>query len=372
MATCEKCGRALDDEYAKEWHWCTECRAKAGSAPFGNCEICGKALYENEKGGICSTCLQNAEELYESERAAFLPEEKHRTNSGKGCAVILAVGLLAIIIFACLSAALPRGAHENSTTSTPASSAASNAAPSKSVYEIERDADFDDARSYTMDAIRAVASRPESVNISDHNKNKFRGGGVFFHDYGQVTFTDSAGSERDEPYEHTYVTNGNDYVSCYLKIGDTVMYDYTNFIDPDTGIIISASYSIDGRSFGEPIIEGKISSSKDWSPISPKNDGKIPEEKYSKIKYDVEIAFIQDVQELVPTITGKMKFDYQSYKFLDMGDNVLAVSIDFTSENAFGVELKYTATAAYDYDDENYTITLMTLGVDDQVYYPAS
>ena len=109
-----------------------------------------------------------------------------------------------------------------------------------------------------------------------------------------------------------------------------------------------------------------------WSPISPKNDGKIPEEKYSKIKYDVEIAFIQDVQELVPTITGKMKFDYQSYKFLDMGDNVLAVSIDFTSENAFGVELKYTATAAYDYDDENYTITLMTLGVDDQVYYPAS
>ena len=159
MATCEKCGRALDDEYAKEWHWCTECRAEAGSAPFGNCEICGKALYENEKGGICSTCLQNAEELYESERAAFLPEEKHRTNSGKGCAVILAVGLLAIIIFACLSAALPRGAHENSTTSTPASSATSNAAPSKSVYEIERDADFDDARSYTMDAIRAVSSR---------------------------------------------------------------------------------------------------------------------------------------------------------------------------------------------------------------------
>ena len=78
-----------------------------------------------------------------------------------------------------------------------------------------------------------------------------------------------------------------------------------------------------------------------------------------------------NVQELVSTVTGKMDFDYQSFQFLDAGDNVIVVSIDFTSKNVLGVDLKYTAKAAYDYNPADNSATLMFLGVDDQVYYLA-
>lgn len=78
-----------------------------------------------------------------------------------------------------------------------------------------------------------------------------------------------------------------------------------------------------------------------------------------------------NVQELVSTVTGKMDFDYQSFQFVEAGDNVIAVSIDFTSKNVLGVDLKYTAKAAYDYNPVDDSTTLMILGVDDQVYYPA-
>lgn len=86
-------------------------------------------------------------------------------------------------------------------------------------------------------------------------------------------------------------------------------------------------------------------------------------------KYDIETAFLSDISELVSTITGKMKFDYGSFAFVDSQDGTYIVWIDFTSKNAFNVDLKYTAKGMYKFDKANDELTLTLLAVDDEVYY---
>ena len=296
MATCEKCGRALDDEYAKEWHWCTECRAKAGSAPFGNCEICGKALYENEKGGICSTCLQNAEELYESEKTSLATGEELSEQKGCGCsstAIKAIVFLVATVaIFAII---ISTGSPSETDAKSPPPSSAVQSQKAESEYETKRTEEFNAARKYARKAIMDIAANPGTVAISEHDKNRFKGRGVFFYDFGKVRYTDSAGNAREEPYEYAYITTYEHFISCYLKIGNNIIYDYTSFIDSKTGTIISPDFSINGHTYGQPALEGKILSSKDWDTPSVVGDGKISLSEFYKIENGMTLDEVLEI-----------------------------------------------------------------------------
>lgn len=88
----------------------------------------------------------------------------------------------------------------------------------------------------------------------------------------------------------------------------------------------------------------------------------------SDLKYEVITVFCQNIQEMIPTITGKYDFDYSSYVFT-ADDDVIATRIDFSSPNAFGVDLKYTVTAVYEYLPESFTVNLVSLYLDDEIVF---
>lgn len=297
MATCEKCGRALDDEYAKEWHWCPECRAKAGSAPFGLCEICGKPLYENEKGGICGLCLQNAEELYPSEQSSNVIEEDSSERKGCGCSPTAIKAIIFLIVTFSIFAIIIMSTGSTSEREPKSSPPSSAVQPQKaeSEYDTKRNEEFNAARKHARKAIMDVAANPGTVAISDHDKSRFKGSGVFFYDFGKVRFTDSAGSAREEPYEYAYITTYEHFVSCYLKIGSNVIYDYTSFIDSKTGTIISSNFSVNGRSYGQTVLEGKILSSKDWDKPAVVGDGKISLSEFYKIENGMTLDEVLEI-----------------------------------------------------------------------------
>lgn len=80
MTKCEKCGRVLDDEYAKEWRWCTECREKLAPTGFGCCELCGTPLAADDIGGVCKACLAKCEnDFLVSSKSQKVEPEKANT-----------------------------------------------------------------------------------------------------------------------------------------------------------------------------------------------------------------------------------------------------------------------------------------------------
>ncbi len=248
--------------------------------PVKYCQICGRTLPSERTNPICSYCYQSP----------FPVGEPEQNRKGKNKPLVF---ICIAVIFIFLGYCYYYWSSSYKTVNSDNSSNSSNDTSSEVVLT-EHEKAMEKACEHIFPSatyiIKNELKNPNTLSIK-HDKSKFKADGAKISDFGTATYVNTNNKEVSLPYEICAIFTEEYYASLYLKIGDSVLYDYRNYVD-DKGKITEqgASYyglkkgsnyfkDEDGNIFIVPIESGITPDTSDSL-----NDAYITSSEYNKIE----------------------------------------------------------------------------------------
>lgn len=216
-------------------------------------------------------------------------------------------------------------------------SSAAEIVQEKSEYEKKMDRVYDSiARQASEGAIKAQAANPQTVALV-RNRADFTSDGVFFYDSGQVKFVDVSQNSRKETYQCCFVASEAQYFVVYLKIANSVFFDYRGFINKDNGIIVTNNLDVSGRTYGDTVLDGILNSSK-WGKLpvlsDAQTDGRITYQEYMKIETGMSYDEVTEIIGSYGTEISRSEIaGYVTVMVAWEGDGAIGANANVTFQN---------------------------------------